>query len=263
MHVVSQQKRLLTAAVGLPLLGVAVAAGGWPWWILLGAASVVGADEWYTLAGRPGPVLRAVGYGLCVASVIGTAMWGGGWLIGPPLVALWLEQFDFLLRFSCRGEKTLPGGVLTAALLYVATPLAMLGRLTPVETFFVLAAVMAADTGAYYGGGFFGGPKVWPSVSPAKTVSGSLCGLAAGALVGAVFGMFHARGIIPLAVLGAGLALVSQFGDFYESALKRAAGVKDSGRVLPGHGGVLDRIDGLLPAILVYAACRVWWGLAG
>jgi len=263
MHAASQKKRLLTAAIGLPVLVAAVAVGGWPWWILLGAASVVGMEEFFGMVGRPGPVLRFAGFGLGIASVVGTAFYGFGWLVGPPLLALWLEQFDFLRRFGSGGAKTLPGGVLSASVLYVPTGLAVLGRLAPLETFFILAVVMATDTGAYYGGSFFGGPKVWPRVSPAKTVSGSLCGLGAGVLVGVGFGLFGPRGMVPLASLGAVMAVVSQFGDFFESALKRAAGVKDSGRVLPGHGGVLDRIDGLLPAILVYAACRIWWGLAG
>ena len=145
-HAASQKKRLLTAAIGLPVLVAAVAVGGWPWWILLGAASVVGMEEFFGMVGRPGPVLRFAGFGLGIASVVGTAFYGFGWLVGPPLLALWLEQFDFLRRFGSGGAKTLPGGVLSASVLYVPTGLAVLGRLAPLETFFILAVVMGVVT---------------------------------------------------------------------------------------------------------------------
>lgn len=263
MHVVSQKNRVLTAVIALPVLVVAVALGGWPLWILLCLASVVGMEEFFGLVGRPPLAVRLLGAALGVLSILGTARYGFGCLAVAALAALWLEQFDFLRRFAFRGETELPRGAVVSAVLYVPSTLAVLGRLTPLETFFILAVVMAADTGAFYGGYTFGGPKVWPCVSPKKTVSGCVCGLVAGLVVGGVFGLFQARGVVPLALFGAVLAVVSQFGDFFESALKRAVGVKDSGRVLPGHGGVLDRIDGLLPAILVYAVCRMWWGLAG
>lgn len=263
MRAISQKKRLLTAAVGLPVLIAAVAVGGWPLWIVLAAAALVGMEEFFTMVGHPGPVFRLVAFGLGLAAVAGAAVGGLGWLVVPPLCALWIEQFDFLRRFGRLGDKTLPRGVLVAAVLYIPTTLAVLACLAPLETFFILAVVMATDTGAYYGGFSIGGPKIWPSVSPAKTVSGSLCGLAAGVLVGSAFGLFAVRSAGALAGLAAVMSVVSQGGDFFESALKRAVGVKDSGRVLPGHGGVLDRIDGLLPAVLVYAACRTWWGLAG
>lgn len=263
MRAVSQKKRLLTAAVGLPVLVVVVALGGWPLWIVLAAGSLVGMEEFFTMAGRPGPVVRLAGFALGLAAVAGAAALGPAWLVVPPLAALWFEQFDFLRRYGGRGETTLPRGVLVSAVLYIPTSLALLACLRPLETFFVLAVVMATDTGAYYGGFTIGGPKIWPRVSPAKTISGSLCGLAAGAVIGIAFGLYAGRNPAALAGLAAVMSVVAQFGDFFESALKRAVGVKDSGRVLPGHGGVLDRIDGLLPAILLYAVCRTWWGLAG
>ena len=263
MHGIAQKKRLLTAAVGLPLLAVAVAVGGWPLWLLLSVASVVGMEEYFALVGRPGPVLRFAGLGLGLMGVAGAAFGGAGWLVAAPLAGLWLEQSAFLGRFAFRGDKAPPRGVLAGALLYVPTTLGFFCLLAPLETFFVLAVVMAVDTGAFYGGHLLGGPKVWPAVSPAKTVSGSLSGLAAGALIGVGFGLACAPGPLRLAVLGAIMAVVSQGGDFFESALKRAAGQKDSGSILPGHGGLLDRIDGLLPAILVYVTCRSPWGLGG
>jgi phosphatidate cytidylyltransferase len=263
MHAVSQKSRLLTAAVGLPVIVAVVAVGGWPLWLLLALGSVVGVDEYFSMAGRPGPGLRLVGFVFALAAVAGAAAGGYGWSLAVVLAALWLEQFDFLRRFAFRGEVTLPRGVLVGAIVYVPTALGFFCRFSALETFFVLAVVFAVDTGAYYGGHLLGGPKVWPAVSPGKTVSGSCCGLACGILVGAGFGVFLAPGVARLSGLGAAMAVVAQFGDFFESALKRAVGVKDSGRILPGHGGMLDRIDGLLPAVLAYAACRLAWGLAG
>jgi phosphatidate cytidylyltransferase len=263
MHVVSQKNRLLTAAVGLPVIVAVVLLGGWPLWVLLALGSVLGVEEYFSMAGRPGLAWRLVGDGLAVAAVAGAAAGGYGWSLAVVLVALWIEQFDFLGRFAWRSEVTAPRGTLVGAVLYVPTALGFFCRFSPLESFFVLSVVFAVDTGAYYGGHLLGGPKVWPAVSPGKTVSGSLTGLACGALVGIGFGCFLMPGAARLAVLGALMAVVAQFGDFFESALKRAVGVKDSGRILPGHGGMLDRIDGLLPAVLVYAACRLAWGLAG
>jgi phosphatidate cytidylyltransferase len=259
----SQKKRILTAAIGLPVLAVAVGVGGWPLAVLVAAASVVGMREFFAMAGRPGPVLE--GAGLVLGAVaVGSALWGG-WplLAGVLALALWLEQFDFLRRFAGRGETSPPRAGLAAAILYVPFSLRFLCLFSAVETAFVLAVVMAADTGAYYAGHLVGGPKVWPAVSPGKTWAGTGGGLVAAALVALAFGAFGRPQAGPVALAGLGLAMaaVSQMGDFFESALKRAAGVKDSGTLLPGHGGVLDRIDGLLPAILAYAACRPWLGL--
>ncbi|MHC1713591.1 MAG: phosphatidate cytidylyltransferase [Solidesulfovibrio sp.] len=261
MHILPQNKRLLTAAVGLPVLAAAVGVGGWPLMVLVAAASVPGMREFFVMVGRPGRLLEGIGLLLGVAAVGSVAY--GGWplLCGVLAAAFWAEQLDFLRRFSAYGEKDPPRGILLAAIVYVPLTLRFLCLFSALETAFVLAVVMAVDTGAYYGGNRIGGPKIWPAVSPGKTCSGSLCGLLAGALVAAVFGCFVAPGPVVLAGLGAAMAAISQLGDFYESALKRAVGVKDSGALLPGHGGLLDRVDGLLPAILVYAAYRSLWGL--
>ena len=261
MQAASQYKRVLTAAVGLPILAGAVALGGWPLIVLVAAASVAGMREFFAMAGRPGLVVESVGLLLGAVAVLSAGF--GGWplFVGVLAAGFWLEQFDFLRRFARQGEKNPPRGLVVAAILYVPAALRFFCLFSPLETAFVLAVVMAADTGAFYGGNRIGGPKIWPVVSPGKTWSGSVCGLASGALVAAVFGCFTAPGPAVAAGLGGAMALISQLGDFYESALKRAVGVKDSGSLLPGHGGMLDRIDGLLPAILAYAACRSLWGL--
>jgi phosphatidate cytidylyltransferase len=261
MHVVAQNKRVLTAVVGLPVLACAVGIGGWPLAFLIALASVAGMREFFVMAGRPGLALESLG--LVLGVLVVASAFVGGWplLCGLLAAAFWAEQFDFLRRFSMRGETAPPRGVVVAALLYVPVALRFFCLFSILETAFVLAVVMAVDTGAYYGGHAIGGPKVWPAVSPGKTWSGSLCGLAAGALAAAGFGCFVAPGPAALAGLGAAMAVISQMGDFYESALKRAVGVKDSGTLLPGHGGMLDRVDGLLPATLAFAACRSLVGL--
>jgi len=261
MHFILQNKRIATAAVGLPVLAAAVYYGGWPLRLLVAAAAVAGMREFFVLAGQPGPVLQIVGLILGVLVVGATAYGGFAALLGLLLVAFWVEQFDFLRRFASQGDGAPPQGRLVAAMLYVPVTLQFLCLFSALETAFVLAVVMAADTGAYYGGHRIGGPKAWPAVSPGKTRAGCLSGLAASAGVAACFGLFAGPGPGILAGLGAAMAVVSQLGDFYESALKRAVGIKDSGSLLPGHGGMLDRVDGLLPAILAYAACRPFWGL--
>lgn len=112
----------------------------------------------------------------------------------------------------------------------------------------VLVAVWMTDTAAYFGGKWLKGPKLWPAISPKKTISGSVCGIAGAALGAVVVGFAAVQGLdVPAyAVLGGLISLISQLGDLVESAYKRSAGVKDSGRLLPGHGGMLDRVDGLL-----------------
>jgi phosphatidate cytidylyltransferase len=122
---------------------------------------------------------------------------------------------------------------------------------------FVLVVVWATDIGGYFGGRTIGGPKLWPRVSPKKTWSGAVAGVAAacaaGGLTVALTGVGNpVRGFL----LAIPLSMVSQAGDLAESAVKRRFGVKDSGHIIPGHGGVLDRVDGL------FAAATLAWLIA-
>ncbi len=142
--------------------------------------------------------------------------------------------------------------------------------LTGVGTFLLLMVIgitVFTDTGAYFTGRAIGGPKIAPSISPSKTWAGLLGGMAAS--IAWVFIWVAAmdaplawprfelglnlspRNVTGAVALGAGMAVVAQLGDFFESWLKRRAGVKDSSRLIPGHGGVFDRIDGLIPVVLV------------
>jgi len=125
----------------------------------------------------------------------------------------------------------------------------------------ILACVWATDIGAYFIGSTAGGAKLAPSISPSKTWSGLVGGICASAVVSALCTLiFDAGDTIVLALTGAAIAVVAQAGDLLESAAKRRAGVKDSGRIIPGHGGILDRIDGLIAALVLIAVIRLLTG---
>lgn len=170
------------------------------------------------------------------------------------------------LFFADRGriKWTLPG------LIYITLAMAILVQIRRVPDFgliivvWIALVVMAADIGGYFAGRSFGGPKLWPAVSPKKTWSGTLGGWVLALCVGVAF---HFGGwlqgavgyIIPLSI---GLAMASQAGDLLESAMKRHFGVKDASNLIPGHGGLLDRFDGLLAALLCYWLLSSLTGMA-
>ncbi len=122
----------------------------------------------------------------------------------------------------------------------------------------VLICIWATDIGAYFVGRTAGGAKLAPRISPGKTWSGLIGGMAWAAVASAVTGYAFGLGeTVHLALAGAALAVVGQAGDLLESAAKRRAGVKDSGRLIPGHGGLLDRIDGLMAVLVAVAVARL------
>lgn len=119
-------------------------------------------------------------------------------------------------------------------------------------TFWLFAVVWSLDIGAYLAGRTIGGPKLAPTISPAKTWAGLYGGVAAATLIGGLWVWFAYLPLI-LVVLAPLFAVVAQVGDLFESWMKRRAGVKDSGTWLPGHGGVFDRLDGLMPVAILTA----------
>jgi len=125
----------------------------------------------------------------------------------------------------------------------------------------IVACVWATDTGAYFLGTIAGGAKLAPRISPGKTWSGLIGGVCWAAVASAAIGLlFGLGGTLTLAVAGVAIAVIAQLGDLAESAAKRAAGVKDSGKLIPGHGGLLDRIDGLMAALVAVALARLTLG---
>lgn len=266
----SHNKRVTTALIMLPLLALGIALRGWTEFILLTVLACAGLWEFYSMFwkdGRHAP-LKVAGLGIAVLILYAGSV-GQPWLILAALIgAFWVCNLWFLKRFAEHpediGEEHSYGraSVFVTGLLYVPVMLQFIPGFERMEIVLVLLATVASDTGAFYAGSLAGGPKVWPVVSPKKTWAGSTGGLSTSIavclLAGAVdeFWLAGAGAGRPWwmwALLGAGLNISSQFGDFFESALKRRLDVKDSGTLLPGHGGVLDRIDSLLLAIAAYA----------
>jgi len=118
---------------------------------------------------------------------------------------------------------------------------------------YVILVVIAADTGAYFGGSYFRGPKIAPKLSPNKTWSGFISGVLFGSFIGAITALFIGFSSFYAALIAVPIIIFSVIGDFLESGLKRKLKVKDTGGVLPGHGGVLDRVDSLMMAIVFVA----------
>ncbi len=130
-----------------------------------------------------------------------------------------------------------------------------LGRET---VLWITACVWTTDIGAYFVGSMVGGAKLAPTISPNKTWAGLIGGVCLSAVASAACGLVFGRGsMIPLALVGGGIAVVAQAGDLLKSTAKRRAGVKDTGHLIPGHGGLIDRIDGLIAALVVIAFARL------
>lgn len=127
----------------------------------------------------------------------------------------------------------------------------------------LIGLVISTDTGAYFAGRTFGGPKIAPAISPSKTWSGLFGGMTASALFLSILGHNTEGFALWQPLTGAGLAVVAQAGDFFESWMKRRAGVKDSGNIIPGHGGLFDRADGLVAVLCVTALLVVILQMTG
>lgn len=196
--------------------------------------------------------------------IAGSALWLGGWFwygFVALVAGICLFEFSRLVRgaFGVGVKSTI--GVLAGAL-YIGLAGLSLANLPVAVLAGVIAVVIATDVGAYFSGRTIGGPKIAPKISPSKTWAGLIGGAILAGIVSGSFFLYNVGEIrfslmlIIAFVIGAVLAVLAQCGDFFESWLKRKAGVKDSSNLIPGHGGVFDRIDGMIPVAI--AALPLW-----
>jgi phosphatidate cytidylyltransferase len=278
--------RVLAALVMAPAVIAAVLLLPTGWLMLLSAiVFLLALWEWLRLADLEDSLARSIllaaNLGLMVALVWGsksnvvrslplfqlTIVLGAAWW-GCAL--LWLRHYDFASGPQ-RGARAIKLAAATLAVVPAWCALAVIHASTPHGAgllLLVLLLIWAADSGAYFtgrqfGGQWFGGRKLAPRISPNKTLEGMLGGVALAMLValcGALL-LGAPTGKLPGILLVAAITvLFSVAGDLFESLLKRHAGMKDSGTLIPGHGGVLDRVDSLLAALPIFALGKIWMG---
>lgn len=274
-------RRIAVAAVGVPVALALAYWGGWPLVALLALVGPLGVRELFAFAERqgirPSPLL-----GYVTAAAIAPAVYAahvmpqwraalaGAW---PYAAALWLLAV-LTWALAARTPTERPLGAAAVTLIAVLYAGALPAFLIPIRhalhgtqswagawlVFFPLVVTWICDSFAMFGGRTFGGPKLAPTVSPGKTRSGSVAGVVGALLVAIIFGLvvFPRLGVAAplgdLLLIAAVLSVVGQVGDLAESLFKREAGMKDSGTLIPGHGGVLDRLDSLYFVIPVAAA---------
>jgi phosphatidate cytidylyltransferase len=243
--------RVLVTVVGVPIVLYLLYLGGW--WLLGLAvvAALVALHELYAMARSLRPLVLA-GYAGAVAALVGAHLGGPEWMLGGFMLTLLLAFLLYGIA-ETRQPATVTMSVTVLGVAWIALGLAHLLLLRDVPehgrlaVFTVLLAVFADDTVAYLVGRLVGRHKLAPALSPGKTWEGFVAGTAA-AIAVAFFALYDQDFLtIPESIaLGAAVALAGAAGDLFESALKRDLQVKDSGRLLGGHGGMLDRTDSLL-----------------
>lgn len=253
--------RAASALILAPAAVLATWAGGVWFLALMLAAAILLAVEWAMMSAPHAwkVMAGAVAFGLIIAVVAAHSQ-----QLSLALVLLVFGAGAAALFARSRNQS---GTDAAYGVLYLGWPAVLLVWLRDGHslvglhwTVLVFAVTWSADIMAYIVGSQLGGPKLWPRFSPNKTWSGFIGGLIAGSIAGAVIAAWLDMGRLTIlwgGVLGLAAALATMAGDLWESALKRRFGVKDAGKLIPGHGGLLDRVDGLMFAVVIVSLGRV------
>lgn len=255
--------RVASAAVLGPAVLAAAWFGGWPYLVIIAVGVALLAIEWGGMSAPVAPtrVAAAVAAAVLIAVFVG---YRGDFLWAWGAILLSAGAAAIIARGIAERPADTAYGVL-----YIAPAALCLVWLRSTNqghwwTMMLFAATWAADIGAFALGSTLKGPKLWPRFSPNKTWSGFVGGLAAATGAGALMAALPAfqLNVFAAGFIGLAVGLATMAGDLWESALKRRFGVKDSGDLIPGHGGLLDRVDGLMFAVVVMAALRLanHWG---
>jgi phosphatidate cytidylyltransferase len=263
-------KRVASALVLIPLALITAYVGGWAFALFWLAAGIAIAVEWTAMA-RVEPLRPVQGVAALGLAVITILLISGAGLALSTGIALATLAVLVLLARGGPGKAWVATGFVYALIISVVPPvvrehpnLGLAGLL------WMFAVVWATDIAAYFTGRSLGGPKLWPRVSPKKTWSGFLGGVLAAALAGFLVAWsvqrlglmppFSLRNVIMLSVVA---SVASQLGDLGESAMKRRFDVKDSSHLIPGHGGVMDRLDGFWAVALILGAVLLLIEISG
>jgi phosphatidate cytidylyltransferase len=255
--------RAASAVVLAPAVVAAAWFGGWPYLVMIAIGVALLAIEWGGMSAPVSPtrVSAVVAAAVLIAVFVGYRgdfVWAWGAILLTAGAA----------AVVARGVAERPADA-AFGVLYIAPAALCLVWLRQTDQghwwmMMLFAATWAADIGAFLVGSALKGPKLWPRFSPNKTWSGFLGGLAAATAVGTVMAALPAFQLnqFAAALIGLAVGLATMAGDLWESAIKRRFGVKDSGDLIPGHGGLLDRVDGLMFAVVVMAVARLanQWG---
>ncbi len=243
--------RLVVAAAAAPIALGAIYLGGWWVFALAAIGGAIGLHEFWVLA-RPLSPLAPAGYIGGALALVGAELGGVTWMVGGALLTIPLAFLLKGISGSRQPATTSISATVTGAIwIGFGLALVILIRALPehgrLAAFTVLLSVWAGDTFAYFGGRLFGRHKMAPQTSPGKTWEGFVFGTIATVFV--AFVTLYKQNFLTISqsiVLGVVIAVAAPLGDLFESQLKRDMKVKDTGRLLGGHGGILDRIDALL-----------------
>lgn len=270
--------RVLAASIMAPIVIGAVLLLSTPWVVALAAALfLAGLWEWFRLAEVDDTLARTM---LLLANLLlmVAMVWASPTDVGGSLVLFkvavvvgviwWLLAMVWLLHYDFASDhdthaRVFKLGAATLSVVPAWCALSLIHHDGAGWLLVALATVWAADTGAYFAGRAFGRRKLSPRISPNKTVEGLLGGLVAAVLVAVAGAAIMGAGpaVLPLvALVAVPMVLFSVAGDLFESLLKRHVGAKDSGDLIPGHGGLLDRLDSILAALPVFALGKIWLG---